>query len=496
MEMLPFPSKLVAKVNTTHFLFITTTLSFLFFLWGVNSWKFAFVGDDWQFYLFAKNLAEAPLYPNPLSFNGVYHSHSILASLYQAFFLDIFGENNIAWRLSNIILIFPLSFFFYRWTRLLFHKDIAILATLFLQCSFYLANFFKIGYDNPQSLTLFIVCLYLATRFGKHPTKKLGFWLGLMLGVSFYIYIGPFFPLLIWPFLLPLWPQLTIKKVRHPLFVLIGTFFVLLLPILFHLSSLTHVLTSLGKTSSFTMKQTVLQDFLLFYTNHDYFYNHFVIGPYLDIVSGMLCLIGSIFALFHSKELSYRMLVFSYVSTVIVIGMTSPDTFSPITRGIFFLPYGFLFAGIGLYFLQGKIKNDTVSLIICWLIVLVVITLNAYQSQVGVFQNKNAGYSGMALIIRSLQQAQRTHQHTIIVLSPTMSINTYMWTLPHMLQAYGLQHVAYQIINPSQLDCTTLQDQILLFKKDIAAQQKAASLTCIPPKTARYTLLSPDIGYF
>src|ERR1700722_9938018 len=143
-------------------LILTTFLSFLFFLWGVNSWKFSFAGDEWPFYIYAMKLIAYPHFVNPFSFAGVYQTHSPLASMYQAFFMELLGPTNFAWRLSNIILIFPLSFFFYRWIKLNFSKETAVFATILMQCSFYLANFFKIGYDNPQALTLFVICLYLA----------------------------------------------------------------------------------------------------------------------------------------------------------------------------------------------------------------------------------------------------------------------------------------------------------------------------------------------
>ena len=481
---------------TTLLLIGTTLLAFVFFLWGINSWKFAFAGDEWVFYNYAKYLATSPHIVNPLSFNGVIHTHSPLASLYQALFMVLLGPTNFAWRLSNVILIFPLSFFFYRWLRLSFPKEIAVLSTILLQTSFYLANFFKIGYDNPQSLTLFVICLYLVTLFGKKPTKKIGLWMGITLGVSFYIYLGPLFPLFLWPFLLPLRNHLQQKPIQKILGLLIGTYVLLLIPLLFQISSLHRILIALGQPNKFGLNPTVWRDFLLFYQNHDAFYDHFVVGPYLDRITELFCFIGSVIVLFNVKQRAYLLLLLSYLSTVIVIGSTSPDWASPITRGIFFLPYGFVFAGIGLSFVYKKMKHETLALTGCWVIILMIVTLNAYQSQIGVFTDKNsAGYTGMALIIKSLEEAQTAHESILIVISPSLRINYYIWNLPSMVQAYDLGVVRYRIIQPSELSCPTNKTTILFFQRDSEAKKEIMQLKC--GKTMYHTtMLSPDTKYY
>jgi 4-amino-4-deoxy-L-arabinose transferase-like glycosyltransferase len=287
--------KVAAADNPSSFILLCTTIvSFFFFLWGINSWRFAYVGDEWPFYTYAQSLINTHVLQNPLSFAGVFHSHSPLASYYQALFMLLFGVNNFSWRLSNVILIFPISFFFYLFVKSSFNKEIAFFSTILLQCSFYLANFFKIGYDNPQSLTLFIICLFLAQRLVKEPVKEYAFLLGLTLGLSFYVYIGPLFPLFISPYILPLLWRLSKHRVRKSLLIFAGSYLILLSPVLFHPFWLRGVLGSIGVHQDFLARQTILQNFLLFYKNDDFFYNHFVVGPYLDIISALFCLIGSV----------------------------------------------------------------------------------------------------------------------------------------------------------------------------------------------------------
>lgn len=477
----------LSKLSLLDLLLIgSTTISFFFFLLGVNSWQFSFVGDDWAFYAFAKKLVEQSYFLNPLSFLGVYGTHSVLASLYQAFFMEVFGVNNFAWRLSNIVLIFPLSFFFYRWLKLFFSKEVAVLATLLMQCSFYLANFFKIGYDDPQSLTLFIICLYLAACFSKNPTKKLGFWLGVTLGISFYIYFGPAFPIFIWPYLLSLIKKISQTRTKRALLVLISTYILVLFPLFFQLHSLLNVYHSLGSSSTFHIKKTVLYDFLLFYRNNDFSYNHFVVGPYLDILSQIFCIIGSIIAILRFKKNSYLFLLLSYITAVLFFGITSADS-SQTTRGIFLLPYGFTFAAIGLNIIRERIKDQEESFAFCWIVILVIATLNVYQSQFGVFMDKKTGYTGIALIIRSLEQAKNEHKNVIIVAS--LNISQKISGLPTMVQAYNLTDVGYSIITPYHVACPTNPSTIIFFQQDTEAQYQLSKLKC-PPQII-VSMLSP-----
>jgi dolichyl-phosphate-mannose-protein mannosyltransferase len=256
---------------------------------------------------------------------------------------------------------FPHFIFFYRFVRDSFTKEIAIVSTIILQTSFYLANFFKIGYDNPQSFTLFILCFYLLKRFSESPTKKLAILVGLTFGVSFYIYMGPIFPLFLWPYFLPLCKSLRTKKFRRSFVWLLASYLLILLPVFINLTTLSPVIGAFGASQNFHLDSLIFKNFLLFYKNNDYFYNHFVTGPYLDSISGLFCLLGSFIVLFKNDKKPYLFLLLSYVTTTIVIGATSPEDFSPITRGIFLLPYGFIFAGVGLTSFVGIFGSKSFS---------------------------------------------------------------------------------------------------------------------------------------
>ena len=197
---------------------ITSIISVFYFCINVNSWKFSFVGDEWSFYLKAVEIAKNNILINPFNLNGVWGQNPVTFSLYQAIFIKLFGANNFSWRLSTIILIVPLSIFLYLWIKKIFDWKIALISTLVMQTSFYLANFFKIGYPNPLSLTLFILIIYLFTIISDNLNNlKQIFLLGVILGISFYVYIGPIFPLMITPYLIVLfWNKSEFLSIANP----------------------------------------------------------------------------------------------------------------------------------------------------------------------------------------------------------------------------------------------------------------------------------------
>lgn len=476
-------------------LIITTLIAIIYFCYGINSWKFSFVGDEWPFYTFAKEISEKNFFINPFDLKGVYLQNSVLVSYYQAIFLKLFGYSNFAWRISNIILIIPIAIFFFLLLKKSFNTSIALISTIILQSSFYLANFFKIGNIMPQALTLFIICLYITLLYGENPSRKKAIILGLLLGISFYIYIGPLFPFLVWPYLLPLLRNRNFnRKVFFQLILLMISYLIILLPIFFNVTDWGG---PAGKTALHKeyegYSQTIINifhNFLLFYKNYDYLYNHFVAGPYLDIITRIFAFIGTCIFLLRIKKKQYLYLILTYVSTCVMIGITSPYSYAPTTRGIFFLPFGFAFAGLALYELSKKFNIKNKFLISTTLVL--IFLLNLYQSQIGVF--KETGYTGTALIIKSLQDAKENNSEKGITL---LLSNGNMYNYQNiyiMQQAYNLQDILFEAIRTNQLQCVHFQKaKIILFENDTEAKNTIASLLCPQQYNFSIKILKPDI---
>src|SRR5690242_13107075 len=70
--MEPFLKQHTAEVV----LFFSTWAAVIYYTWDINSWKFAFVGDEWQFYSAARAIADKNLLVNPFDIHGVYGFNS------------------------------------------------------------------------------------------------------------------------------------------------------------------------------------------------------------------------------------------------------------------------------------------------------------------------------------------------------------------------------------------------------------------------------------
>jgi 4-amino-4-deoxy-L-arabinose transferase-like glycosyltransferase len=475
------------------FLSISSLLALLYFSWDINSWKFAYIGDEWQFYAFARIIVESNFHINPFSLHGVHGQNSVMGSMYQALFLWLFGFTNMAWRFSNILLIIPSSIFFFLFAKKEFGKKIAVISTLLLQSSAYLANYFKIGYVNPQSFMLFTLSLYLASLCGRKPKKRNFLLLGAILGISFYIYLGPLFPFVIWPLLLPAIKSSKKTLLKNALVTAVA-YAIIVLPAFVGQDQLigpaSKTILSREYHNNSQLFLNIYHNFLLFYKNYDYFYNHFVAGPYLDLISRCFAIIGIVFCFMRWKHSSYKYLLLSYVSCCIIIGLTSPYSYTPTTRGIFFLPFGFVFAAIGLVFIQQKTGFKKLA----YVALPVAIFLNVHQSQIGVFTQ--TGHSATTLVIKMLQEAKNSGSvktHILLVYDGHEYSGD---TLPLLREAYGLHSVRFAKIYASQLDCKTLSEakEIGVFSEDYLALETLYSNPCLKKETT-IRKLQPNI-YF
>lgn len=472
---------------------LTSCVAFLYYTWDINSWKFAFVGDDWQFYAFARDIAQGAIHVNPLDMHGVYGYNGVLGSVYQAAFLRVLGPSNLAWRLSNLVLVVPMSVCFYLWLRMSFSPRVALLGTLILQASSFIANYLKIGYINAQAFALFILALYLAARFGQRPSVWISVLLGATLGISFYIYLGPIFPALVVPYALqPLFdrhhprPQLLLSAACG-----LATYAIVALPGVLSAAQFDPTVrgtTVLGAQPRDAQQifTSILHNLLLFYQTYDYYFNHFIAGSYLDVISGVLAAVGIVLVLIRVRSGPFLRLALTYVLVVVVIALTSPYPYAATTRGIFFIPFGAAFAALGLdallRLLLQRVSTPLLAPTLAAVLLAAIWGTNIYQSQVGVFAS--TGYSATALVVRAMQEeAQRPNpQVLVLVVSREYAYHGYYGNdrfLPMLQQAYGLQHIELIVAEPASLRCDILSDtRVLYFQPDSTAADAIQAFSC------------------
>ncbi len=83
-----------------------TAAALALFAAGANDWQFSFIGDEWDHWTHARGYAEGRLGDVPwLSLDGVVGFWPAAVTGLQAAFFRLFGETNLAWRLSMALLL-------------------------------------------------------------------------------------------------------------------------------------------------------------------------------------------------------------------------------------------------------------------------------------------------------------------------------------------------------------------------------------------------------
>jgi len=451
-------------------------LGTLYSLVGITSWRFSIVGDEWACFTYARGIAEQRLLVNPFGLHGVYGQQQVLESYYQAIFLFLFKGNYAAWKASNMVLLFPSVIFLYKFVRKLHGKNPALIAALLLAFSKYLSNIFKVGNPHCLGFFLLILCLYFSTELLFTPTKKNALKLGISLGLSFFAYVGPIFLFFLIPFIVALFRRHKTQAIKP--IVIVGLMFLAFVIIGFGTTPVAQwsgIVTKTPLNQEFNSNAQVLinigRNFLLFFTNFDYMYNHFVEGPYLDLISRWAAFAGIILCVFSfwRKE---GLLLFLWIFLCVGIGITNPYRYTPSTRGIFFIPYGVAFAGIGLEFLRRKLSKFGLRFAIP-IVVAIAIALNIYEAQIGVF--KRVGYSNTALIMRELTQSQKD---TSILVFHSNALRIDPQHVYHLMSVYNIPTSRFKLTRQLDEACNTLRNTVVVFRDDPIFNQQGLHDLC------------------
>jgi 4-amino-4-deoxy-L-arabinose transferase-like glycosyltransferase len=181
------------KWTEVVFLFIAAFIVLAFYASGFNSWKYAFIGDEYAFYWRAEELLEEGLLKlNWFEASGVYGDHPLALSGWQAVFLGIFGRTNFAWRLSAAVLtVICLPPLYLLLRRLLWDRSPAPRAGAALGCALFFFSeliivWSRIGQQPNSGLValIFAPCAFFAAR--QRNSRLLYFVAGVIPGLGLF----------------------------------------------------------------------------------------------------------------------------------------------------------------------------------------------------------------------------------------------------------------------------------------------------------------------
>jgi 4-amino-4-deoxy-L-arabinose transferase and related glycosyltransferases of PMT family len=144
------------------------------------------IPDEWNFWQLAHALTTGEYRIEPFDF-GVF-SYPMLSSIYQSWFLKLFGPSLWSWRFSSVIaslLAIPPS---YLLALYFFQRRIALASGLILISMPLFLSFARLGYNNAQTLAPVVGTLYLLAIGQERRSAVLLLGAGIVAGLGFYTY--------------------------------------------------------------------------------------------------------------------------------------------------------------------------------------------------------------------------------------------------------------------------------------------------------------------
>lgn len=343
---------------------VLAVLVFLANLVELTHWRYSFIGDEGAFFNRAKLLLDGVEY-SLFDLAGVYGMHPILDSAYLACFLKVFGANIVSWRIAEIVVLVSCSFLVYALVLILFGRIPAVVAAVFVGTNHHLMAFARIGYNNLHCVFLALLVVLFLTLAWRTERTCFTFLTGAAMGSCIYTFSVAMF---IWPVVALL---VAIKFLRRPTLrelaavaLMIAAFALVVTPGLLttppqHLVDLAidHGHREMALENPVGVARiSLVRSFLVFWVNPQWF-DHFIGGPILDPISGVLVLIGLALGLVCSKNGAARIGVAWFGIGLLLIAVAAYDITPFFTRLLLLIPACAIFAAMGAWALDASLRG-------------------------------------------------------------------------------------------------------------------------------------------
>jgi len=265
----------------------------------LTHWRYSFIGDEGAFFNRAKLLLDG-VENSLFDLAGVYGMHPILDSAYLACFLKVFGANIVSWRLAEIVVLIACAFLVYALVFILFGRVPAIVAAVVLGTNHHLMAFARIGYNNLHCIFCALLVMLFLVLAWRTQCTLFTFLTGVAAGFCIYTFSVAMF---IWPVLAVL---VTMRFLHRPTvreLAAVGLMIVALLLVVtpgllttppqhFVDLAVDHGHREMAVEDPIGVARiNLVRSFLVFWVNPQWF-NHFIGGPLMDPITGVLVLIG------------------------------------------------------------------------------------------------------------------------------------------------------------------------------------------------------------
>jgi 4-amino-4-deoxy-L-arabinose transferase-like glycosyltransferase len=322
----------------------------------LTRWNFAWVGDEGSFFNAAHDALRAGSnWPwNFFDLLVLYNQFPMLDTLYQGLGLRIFGADIVGWRLTEVLVTAMTSVLLYWQVTVLLGRLPAIAAAVTVAASHYLMAFARIGYNNTHmifyaALTFLLLTLTVYTR-----RPGFLFTTGVAMGFCLYTIQGAY---LVWPTVASLlligWIRRPTWRYVFPVGLLAGGFVLVVLPAVLNtpIDRLLQALTFQTRRENPTMDAAhvlhtnVAGSFVALWDNYQAA-NHYVSGPLVDFITGLLLLLGLAIALTRLRQGAAQLALAWFGFGIVLLPISTYMLGVPLTRLLYVIPAVALLVGI------------------------------------------------------------------------------------------------------------------------------------------------------
>ena len=375
----------------------------------LRDWYYAAIGDDIGFFLRVREILESGI-RDPFAIDGMYGNSPMLNSIYQAFVSWIFGGGGWGWKFSSVLSVAVTVPAIYGLGRLFAGRIAGIVAAGILVSSHYVMAFTHIGYTHLDALPVTAWAVLAFIVGNRRKSAPILFAAGVLVGLGLYTALPArvILPLLaVWLIvsgvglrrLAGLWPvTLGFAVCALPFLVTNGaeTFLVMGLDTI---SPNSRYGSEIGSPLSRITGN--LEHNLLVWWWNDHM-SHYTSGSLLDVVSGVLAIVGIGVAVGKWRA-SDKLLLAWLLMTVAATAIAAPYSHPPLTRMHSTLIPLALLSGVGVSECLGWVKGYRTYKYVAVAGLLVVISaLNVWRFQVAT-PNALPHYSLESLAIKAWQ---------------------------------------------------------------------------------------------
>ena len=421
--------------------------------------RYSWWGDEYAHYEAARWFVTSGEW-TPFYRPGVYGENSALLSYYPAVFLYLFGLSVDVWRAGFLFLLIPGSILIYSLGRQVASRSVGLAAAALFCTSFYVHNFFTIGYPNALSPIYLLILLNYFMRLVSGRAVGYGYIIigAVITGLSAYIYAGPIMPAMIAPFLVCYRWNDRSDNTRQQMIIFLFLALLVCLPGFLCGTSLNEgVLGRLGDFSGFDWTSR-LKNGLLGFTGFLGSPNigQFVKGSYLDAISAVLCGIGMIATFASCRRVPPLLILLSYVLACFCLGLSNGDNGIPFSRALLLLPYLFIFAGWGAVVCLNVLPRRAKWIFVITLAILIPLANRERQERFF----RDTGVSDLSCILwEVVEEKQKNPELHEVVIQAQREFATNF--LKEVFEFYRVGEIEVSIVSPHDPVTTTANSLVV-----------------------------------